>query len=169
MASIGQVDAAAFRRALSRFATGVVIVTTRDHAGRRHAMTVNAFSSVSLDPPLVLFCLGKTAFHVNAFAGAQAFAINVLAADQQGLSDRFAREVEDDFADLATEGLLTGSPVLPGCLATLDCRTEARHEAGDHLIVVGRVSAIGQTAEDGGDPLLFFESGYCRLRRQRGD
>ena len=156
------VDHHAFRDALSRFATGVVIVTARDRDGRRCAITVNAFTSVSLDPPLVLFCLGKSAFKFGVFAEAGAFAINMLGADQENLSDRFAREADDDFSDLPVDSLATGCPVLSGCLAALDCETEARHEAGDHLLVIGRVTALDIRSD--GCPLIYFKSRYAKLK-----
>ena len=160
------VNEASFRAALGRFATGVVIVTAHNQAGRPRAITVNAFTSVSLDPPLVLFCLGKSAFHFDVFAEAKAFAINVLSADQEALSNRFAQESEDDLTDLSTRTLSTGSPILPGCLTALDCRTEKQCDAGDHLIVIGRVHAIDEIANS--EPLLYFESGYRGLRPARG-
>ncbi|MGI9507961.1 MAG: flavin reductase family protein, partial [Geminicoccaceae bacterium] len=160
------VDEAAFRAALSRFATGVVIVTTRDRMGQPSAITVNAFSSVSLDPPLVLFCLGKSAFNFDTFAGADAFAVNMLGSDQQTLSNRFARKAEDQFSDLQIGDLTTGSPILTGCLAVLDCETEMRHEAGDHLIIVGRVVAIDTATDD--SPLLYFDSRYAELKPRDG-
>ena len=160
------VDEAEFRAALSRFATGVVIVTARDREGRSSAITVNAFTSVSLDPPLVLFCLGKSAFKFGVFAETDAFAINILGTDQQALSDRFAREADDDFSDVSVGELATGSPVLTGCLAALDCETETRHEAGDHLIIVGRVKALDMRS--GGCPLLYFDSRYAEIK-PRGD
>lgn len=156
------VDDAELRLVLSRFATGVVIVTARTGEGQRRAVTVNAFTSVSLDPPLVLFCLGKAAFNFDVFAHTDAFAINILSSDQQALSDRFAREAEDQFPDLALGGLATGSPVLSGCLGTLDCMTETRHDAGDHLIIVGRVAAVD--VRSGGRPLLYFGSRYEELK-----
>ena len=160
-----RVDPAAFRRALGRFATGVAVVAARDPRGRRLAMTVNAFTSVSLDPPLVLYCLGRSAFHFSALSAAPAFAVNILGQDQQALSDRFAREAEDGFSDLPTLELATGSPVLARSLAALDCTRQARHEAGDHLIVVGRVEAL-YLQDDGerpGAPLIYYASGYRRL------
>ena len=166
MASDSCVNGSAFRQALGRFATGVIVVTTRDRATGPRAITVNAFSSVSLDPPLVLFCLGKSAFHFDIFAEARSFAVNILGADQQALSNRFASEVDDDLADLSCKSLLTDSPILPGCLAALDCTTETQHHAGDHLIVVGRVVAIKAT-EASGEPLLYFESGYREIRPSR--
>lgn len=163
-----RVDQAAFRRTLGRFATGITVVTAQDAAGRRHAMTVNAFSSVSLDPPLVLYCLGDSSFHFAALAAAETFAVNILGADQQDLSDRFAREAEDDFADLPTLGQATGSPIFARSLAALDCQTEARHRAGDHLIVVGRVAALYLPDRPAGgpetaDPLIYYASAYRKL------
>ncbi len=156
------VDEREFRLALSRFATGVAVVTTRNHSGEAFAITVNAFTSVSLDPPLILFCLGKPAFNYEAFSRADAFAINFLSSDQQALSDRFAREAKDHFPDLQTGRLMTGSPILPGCLGTLDCTTEACHEAGDHLIIIGRVGVVDFRADL--QPLIYFGSRYGELK-----
>ena len=155
-------DETGLRRALGHFATGITVVTTRDHQRRPRAITVSAFSSLSLDPPLVLFCLGRSAFHFKVFADAKAFAINVLSADQEALSARFAREAEDAFADLAVTELATGSPILKQCPAALDCETEAIHEAGDHLIIVGRVTAIDRPG--GSDPLIYYRGAYRGLR-----
>ena len=152
-----------FRRALGSFSTGIVVVTARKASGDPRAITVNAFTSVSLDPPLVLYCLGKSAFHFKVFAEATSFAINVLSADQQALSNRFAGEIEDDLADLSTRSLLTGSPILPGALTALDCTTETQHDAGDHLITIGRVCAIEETG-DVSEPLIYFQGGYRGLR-----
>ena len=159
-------DETDFRSALSHFATGITVVTARDNERRPRAITVNSFTAVSLDPPLVLYCLGKSAFHFDAFASAAAFAVNVLSADGQALSDRFAREADDDFQGLEVSELATGSPVLPGCLAVLDCTREALHEAGDHLIVVGRVEALevrGGAEPDRTEPLVYYRSRYRRL------
>ena len=156
------VDEAELRLVLSKFATGITVVTGRDEELRPRAITVNAFTAVSIDPPLILYCLGKAAFNFDVFAEAEAFAVNVLSADQQALSDRFAREAEDDFPDLPVTELATGSPVLAGCIAVLDCETEAIHEAGDHLIVVGRVRALDVPRES--EPLVYFRRGYCRLK-----
>ena len=160
------IDEAEFRRALSRFASGVTVVTGRDRQGRARAITVSAFTSVSLAPPLILYCLGKSAYHFEAFAGAEAFAVNLLSLEQEALSNRFAREADDDLADVTLGTLVTGSPVLADCLATLDCETAAVHEAGDHLIMVGRVLALSVPADDqdGSEPLVYFRSGYRRLR-----
>jgi flavin reductase (DIM6/NTAB) family NADH-FMN oxidoreductase RutF len=155
-----------FRLALSRFATGVAVVTTRNGKGDTFAKTINAFTSVSLDPPLILFCLGKSASNYATFAEADAFAINFLSADQQALSDRFAREAEDHFRDLQTSRLMTESPILPGCLGALDCTTETRHEVGDHLIIIGRVCAVDVSADR--QPLIYFGSRYGELKPEGG-
>ena len=156
------VDGAGLRFVMSRFATGIAVVAGRDEERRPRAITVNAFSSLSLDPPLVLYCLDRSAFHFDVFSKAEAFAVSILAADQQALSERFAREAEDDFADLSAFELTTGCPVLAGCLAALDCETAARHEAGDHLIVIGRVTALH--VRDAAEPLIYFRGDYRRLR-----
>lgn len=155
-------DEPRFRDVLRQFATGITVVTGRDEERRPRAVTVNSFASVSLDPPLVLYCLGRSAFNFDVFAKAKAFAINILSADQQALSDRFAREAEDELADLELTELETGSPVLSGCLAVLDCETEKIHEAGDHLIIVGRVAALDLSRES--DPLIYFRSRYRNLK-----
>ena len=156
------VDEAELRCVLGHFATGITVVTGRDEKRRPRAVTVNAFTSVSLDPPLVLYCLGKCAFNFKVFANAKAFAVNILSEDQQSLSDRFAREAEDDFPDLPVTELATGSPVLAECLAALDCETYAIHEAGDHLIVVGRVRALKEPHE--AQPLLYFGRRYRLIK-----
>ena len=137
-------------------------MTAHTASGDPRAITINAFTSVSLDPPLVLFCLGKSAYQFAVFAEAKSFAINVLGADQQALSDRFAQECEDDLADLSIRHLITGSPILSGCLTALDCSTQTHFDAGDHVIVVGKVCAIDEPRS--AEPLVYFESGYRGLK-----
>ena len=157
-----QVGEAEFRALLSRFATGISVITCRTAAGSPRAITVNAFTSVSLAPPLVLYCLGKTAYHFEAFARADSFAINLLSEAQQPLSDRFAREADDSLADLDYRISGSGDPILPESLGVLDCATYARHEAGDHLIMIGCVVAVQSGEEQ--DPLVYFRSSYRGLR-----
>ncbi|HEX9815163.1 MAG TPA: flavin reductase family protein [Myxococcota bacterium] len=147
--------------AYARWATGVAIVTAR--AGDRiHGMTVSAFTEVSLEPPLVLVCIDKTAGTRPVIAEGGAFAVNILARGQQQLAKRFARKEEEDrrFVDLEYETGATGAPLLAGSLASLDCRLEAAHEAGDHIIYVGEV--VGLRLSDG-DPLLFCNRSYRGL------
>jgi flavin reductase (DIM6/NTAB) family NADH-FMN oxidoreductase RutF len=159
------VDRQHFKSALRRWASGVTIVTTR--AGDRDAgMTVSAFSSVSLDPPLVLVCADKKA-HTRPWIDASGvFAVNVLAADQQELSNRFATTGNEDvrFDGLACSRGETGAAWLPGVAGVLDCRVAAVHDAGDHVIYVGEVLATDVDAAR--DPLLYFDAHYCALARK---
>ncbi|MEN3164326.1 flavin reductase family protein [Tistrella mobilis] len=153
-------DSRAYRSALGRFATGVTVVTCRDAAGRPAGLTVNSFTSVSLDPALVLWCLERTSPSLNAFTTSGHFAINVLDADQQPLSDLFADPEADRFAGLAVEDGLGGAPLLPGCLARFECALHALHDGGDHVILVG---AVRRYAERPGNPLLYFSGEYRRV------
>ncbi len=151
----------AFRSALSRWASGVTIVTSRDGDEVR-GMTVSAFSSVSLDPPLVLVCADRSSDTRRVIDRSGVFAVHVLGREQRTLSALFAdksREAER-FRDLPFETATTGAPILAGALVALDCRVVARHEAGDHLIYVGRVEAIRQGE---GEPLLYYRGRYCGL------
>ncbi|MDP6708355.1 MAG: flavin reductase family protein [Alphaproteobacteria bacterium] len=148
----------AFRQALGRFATGVTLVTTIDREGRPIAVTVNSFSSVSLEPPLVLFSLARAATRFADFEAAGRFAINVLTAEQQELSDRFARSGQDLLDGVPHRLGAHGCPLIEGALATFECRTEARHDGGDHDIFVGAVDAIANTEADG--PLLYYCGRY---------
>ncbi|MEM7226900.1 MAG: flavin reductase family protein [Pseudomonadota bacterium] len=155
------VDEEDLRYVLSHFATGITVVTGRDDHGRARAITVNAFASLSLEPPLILYALGKSAFNFNVFATAKVFAVNILSADQEALSDRFAREAEDAFPDVPVIELATGSPILVDGLGALDCETQAIHEAGDHLIMIGLVRALSLPRE--AEPLVYFRSRYRRV------
>lgn len=149
-------DRQALRRAFGRFATGVVVVTTRDGA-RAVGLTANSFSSVSLDPPLALWSLNLGSPSREAFLQAGWYAVNVLAADQAALSRRFATPAADKFAGLEWEDGLGGCPLLPGCLASFECRTERVMEAGDHAIVLGR---IARARHREGEPLVFSAGRY---------
>lgn len=151
-------DSFTFRRALGNFATGVTVVTARDASGTNRGITVNSFSSVSLDPPLILFCLDKDALSVDCLSVAERFAVNVLREEQHGLSVRFSMAAADKWDGVAYELWPGGVPVLRGCLANLLCRRENLYEGGDHLIIVGRVERL-HTVEEGA-PLVYFQSGY---------
>src|SRR5690348_6481159 len=136
-----KLDARDFRSALGCFATGVCLVTTLAPDGRRVGLTANSFSSVSLDPPMVLWSLARTATSAPVFRDAEYFAINVLAAPDAELSSHFARPGEDKFARFAErfhEGL-AGLPLLAGALASFECHTRHRYYGGDHVIVIGVV------------------------------
>jgi flavin reductase (DIM6/NTAB) family NADH-FMN oxidoreductase RutF len=152
------VTADQFRSALAHWASGVAIVTAA--AGDRvHGMTVSAFSSVSLEPPLVLVCADKTSDTLGVIEEGRVFAVNVLASTQSALSNRFASKKDEHlrFEGLAWRPGTTGAPILPGVLAALDCRVVAAHEAGDHVIYVGKVETVELAA---GEPLLYYGGAY---------
>ena len=151
-------DSLAFRRALGCFATGVTVVTTRDPSGRNRGITVNSFSSVSLEPPLILFCLDKATPSFGSFCEAGRFAVNVLRAEQHSLSVRFATAATDKWDGVEYDLWPGAIPVLRGCLASLACRREALHEGGDHVIIVGRVEQLVTAGP--GEPLIYFQSSY---------
>ena len=155
------VSADALKQVLSRWTTGVTIVTAR--AGDRiHGMTVSAFSEVSLEPPLVLVCADKTSNTHPLIAEGGVFAVNVLASDQVELSKRFASKKDEHrrFVGLELESGRTGAPLLAGTLAALDCTVVAAHDVGDHVIYVGRVE---EARCSDGEPLLYYARGYHRL------
>lgn len=149
-----------FRRACGRFATGVAVATVLDPQGAPHGLTVSSFTSVSLDPPLVLICLGHDVSVIQYFRDAAYFGINVLGEEQRELSERFARKGFDRFNGLPWEPGATGVPLIPGALAAMECAAEQRVPSGDHDIFVGRMVAA-KTGE--GNPLLYFESRYWGL------
>ena len=158
------VDPDAFRATLGRFATGVTVLTAVDAEGRDHGMTVSAFCSLSLDPPLVLACVDRQASMHGVLAEGGAFAVNVLAAGQEAVSRRFATgDPGDRFAGVGYARAAGGAAVLDGVLAWLDCRVHARLPGGDHTIVVGEVREAG--TRDDRRPLLYYRSGYASLER----
>ena len=134
LADSAAVDPRAFRNALGAFTTGVTIVTTRDSGGHDVGLTVNSFNSVSLEPPLVLWSLARNAASLPAFVDSEYFAVHILGAQQEQLSNRFAQRGADKFAGLATERGHGGVPLLPGCSARFECRMTHRHEGGDHRV-----------------------------------
>ena len=145
------------RRALGQYATGVTVVTTRAADGTPAGLTVNSFTSVSLDPPLVLWCLGLDSASFDTFRVAEQHMINVLAADQLDTAKRFASRGGDKFAGLSWTPTDTGLPRLDGCIAWFECGIRSRHEEGDHLILVGRIESF-ETAHR--QPLIFHDSRY---------
>ena len=154
-------DQDAFRAVLGRFASGVTIVTVRTIGGRDHGMTVSAFSSVSLDPPLVMVCIGDDSSLRPTIAESRHFGVSILAAGQEALSRRFAAHGERFDGVGFTRGE-NGVALIDGALAFMECRVIARHPAGDHTIVVGEVEA----ASVGYDrPLLYYRGGYAQLER----
>lgn len=155
-----------FRNALGAFATGVTIVTTRDTEGSDVGMTANSFSSVSLNPPMVLWSLAKTSSSIDAFRTASAFAVHVLAADQEPLSARFATKGIDRFEGQEIERGESGIPMLRDCSARFECRTAFEHEGGDHVILGGEVVRFTHTDRP---PLVFHGGRYGRLIRREAE
>jgi len=151
----------ALRNALGRFATGVTIVTALDRDGHPIGLTVNSFSAVSLTPPLVLWCLDNSSHNLAAFRHASHHAINVLAAGQLDLSNRFATWPVDRFAGLPWHPGAGGAPLLPGCCASFEVANEAAHPGGDHTIFVGRVERFSEAPALA--PLLFHAGQYRAL------
>ena len=149
-----------FRRVLGHFATGVTIVTTCDGDARPSGLTVSAFASLSLDPPLVLVCVDHKSQTYPALRESGHFAVNVLTAGQEALSRRFASTQLDKFDGLAYRISELGLPLLAAALAHLECVTLSTHVAGDHTIFVGRVERAGV---DAGEPLLYYCGRYSRL------
>lgn len=156
-------DSLEYRRVVGRFATGVTVVTTVLPGGEKHAMTCNSFTSVSLDPVLVLFCAEKIARFHDAVLETGTWAVSVLSTDHERASRHFARrgrELRQQFADIPTvPGVLTGAPVLEGALAALECRTVSTTDAGDHTVVMGEVLGTA-LPEPCAAPLLYFAGGY---------
>ncbi|NJR20585.1 MAG: flavin reductase family protein [Hyphomonadaceae bacterium] len=131
-------DQKEYRSALGSFATGVTIVTANDANGHGHGLTVNSFTSVSLDPPLVLWCLGNKSDSYDIFANSSHYAINVLPADGKDLAMRFAGKGDQQFAAGEAKSLVTGAPILNDAIAAFDCVVVDKIVAGDHLILIGQ-------------------------------
>lgn len=146
-----------FRAALSRFPSGVTVVTTRDGENRFHGITVSAFCSLSLEPPRVLICVEKTTGSHIALGASQAFVVNILSSEQREISERFASQIDNKFEALEFETGIDGIPLLLGCLASLECRVTNAYDGGDHSIFVGEIEKA--TINDG-DPILYFRGDY---------
>ena len=154
-------DPAEYRRVMGHFATGVTIITTCDAEGRPAGLTANAFASVSIDPPLVLVCVDRTAETHALITRAGHFAVNVLGDAQEALARRFSeKDRERRFEGVAWREEATGAPVLADVLAWIDCRVQARTGGGDHTIFVGEVAAADALE---GAPLLFYRAGFGRF------
>jgi len=149
-----------FRRAMGRFATGVTLITTRLD-DELHGMTANAVTSLSLDPMMVLVCVDKTADTHDILSKAGVFAVNILNRNQSGISDRFAKKEFDGAhgLDEVPHGFaVTGSPIIEGAIAYLDCRTAMEHHGGDHTIFIGEVLEAKELGDDA--PLVFYRGKY---------
>lgn len=149
-----------FRAALSRFASGITVVTTKDRLGKLHGITVSAFCSVSLEPPLVLICIERSAGSHYAFGESGLFNVNILESEQERVSEHFATIYDDKFLDADHVIGENGIPYLPGSIATLECRLTKPLDGGDHSIFLGEVQ--NAVVRDG-DPLVYYHGNYRSL------
>lgn len=156
-----QSDPRELRNAFGCYPTGVMVVTTRDAAGVPVGLTCNSFTSVSLSPPLVLWCLALYSPSLPAFTQARYFSINIMSAAQEGLSRQFSAPVADRFAGVEYADGEGGVPLIAGCAAHLECRNETRHFVGDHVIFIGHVVRFAHTELT---PLVFAGGAYSALR-----
>lgn len=150
-----------FRNALGCFPTGVTIVTTLKDDGAPIGVTISSFSSLSLTPPLVLFCLDEKSSELNTFLRAKHFVVNVLSDAQQDLSARFASRQSGKWDGLAWDSWNSGVPILQGCLANFECSVAAVHEGGDHHIFVGQVDRMHHA--ETGKPLVYWRGNYAEV------
>jgi len=154
------VDASLFRQLLGRFATGVTVITTRDREGRPVGMTASSVAAVSLDPPLLLVSVDRKNVMHDALARAGHFVVNVLAADQEALSRRFASLEENRFEGVGFHPSRLGIPILEGVLAHIECTRDTAVPAGDHTVYFGLVTGGAVTDRH---PLLYYRGGYANL------
>jgi flavin reductase (DIM6/NTAB) family NADH-FMN oxidoreductase RutF len=153
-------DRREFRNALGCFPTGVAVVTTLAPSGAFVGLTINSFSSLSLDPPLVLWSLNGSSPSLGAFDRAPYFAVNILADDQVEVSRRFASPAPNKFAGLEVHAGIEGTPLIAGCAAHIECRTYTRHNGGDHVLFIGHVERFDYDAAR--SPLVFCCGQYRR-------
>jgi flavin reductase (DIM6/NTAB) family NADH-FMN oxidoreductase RutF len=156
------IDTDQYRAVLGRFASGVTVVTTRDAGGRDHGLTVSAFASLSLSPPLILVCIDRSSSVHPVLQEATHFVVNILASTQESLSRRFSGRDLDRFDGIGYSRGNTGLAVLDDVLAFLECRVERRYDEGDHTIFIGAVEAAQTNSER---PLLYYRGGYAALER----
>ena len=161
MSAEARVESRAFRDALSRFASGVCVLTTVGEDSRPVGVTISAFASLSLEPPLVLFCIGKRSANLSAWLSGNVFSVNVLSEGQALLSETFASPCDDKFIGVAGEVGANGCFRPAGCLVSLECRRTVVYDEGDHHIVIGRVERVVFGEADG--PLLRFRGAYGRI------
>lgn len=154
-------DTRAFRAALGAFPTGVAVITTAASAEHHLGITVNSFTSVSLEPPLVLWCMDKKSDRYHAFTKARCYTVSILGTEHQDVSSRLANRGSHSLDGIALKATRLGPPALADALAIFECEAEAVHEAGDHAILIGRV--IHFSRHDGGAPLVFFRGKYGAL------
>lgn len=159
-----------FRDALGLFPTGVAVVTTVDAEGQPHGITVNSFTSVSLDPPLVLVSVARTSRNFDLFNVTTHFAINLLREEQRAISNAFASQtVADRFGQVTHRPGHGNAPLIDAHLVGFECETYARHDAGDHILLIGKVVKLSLVADLPPKPLLYFRGQYRELSEQHAE
>ena len=154
------IDSREIRNVMGHFATGVAVVTTKDNAGLPFGLTVNAFTSLSLNPPLVAVCIDKAAQCYSCFHESKVFAVNVLSEEQEELSRRFASKGIDKFQEIKWHRGKNDIPLLDGAIGYIECKVANIYEGGDHTIFLGEIVCVSATEDR---PLLFFKGKYHRL------
>lgn len=154
------IDVMELRKTLGCFATGVAVITATNSDGKPFGLTVNSFTSVSLEPPLVLWCLGKDSDTVEVFESVDRYGVNFLAEGQQELSNHFATRSKHDIGDIGHSIGENGCPILAGVVGSLECEVYQRIDAGDHIIMLGQVLAYQHSSEK---PLLYVQGGYNQV------
>lgn len=152
-----------FRNCLGTFATGVTVATTLD-GEKPCGVTINSFSSLSLKPPLVLFCLAKDAYYYQAFTKAKYFGVNILSESQQFISESFARSAGQPWDEVTFTSAKNGSPYFSGAHGFMECELHAVHDGGDHSIIVGKVLHVEH--DETCYPLLYYRGGYRTIGHQ---
>ena len=146
-----------YRNTLGQFSTGVAIVTTRSPSGEKVGLTINSFTSLSLSPPMVLWCLEKDSSSRHLFVKGCPFTVSILTQEQKGLAEIFASQNHDRFKDVSLAGDIDGAPIIDGCLAWFECQTVDNIAGGDHTIITGEVGKFGRNK---GIPLVFQGGKY---------
>jgi flavin reductase (DIM6/NTAB) family NADH-FMN oxidoreductase RutF len=162
MSAASDVDPRAFRQALGQFATGVAVITAEGADGSAIGMTMSSFNSVSVEPPLVLFSIDRKSFSLQAMIEAKGYAVNILGRDQEHLSTKFARALDDKWASVEHTLGHMAAPLIAGALAHFECVPYAHYDGGDHVIFVGRV--VRFSAYPASEPLIFFRGAYRSLQ-----
>jgi len=152
-----------FRKACGAWASGVSIVTTRDTDGKPYGLTMNAVTSLSLDPPLFVICVDNKSETLEPMKRSRLFAINILASDQQALSNGFAKKNPDKFAEVSFEWGIIGAPLLTGRLLGLEAEVTAIYPEGDHHIFVGKIVSLTPSTNPAAAPLLYYRGRYAAL------
>jgi flavin reductase (DIM6/NTAB) family NADH-FMN oxidoreductase RutF len=160
MPSSNDLDVAEFRKALGAFVTGVTVVTTKSRSGAPRGVTANSFTSVSLNPPLILVCLARSAKSHPVFTETEEFAVSILSKEQRAISSKFASSNPDKFVDVDWHTSVTGSPIIRHSSAWLDCVKHDMVDAGDHTILIGRVRDFGHRPSM---PLGYYRGQYIAL------